>query len=298
MSTPISGRSRRHHFIPQWFLENFCEDHVLSITRRGDGKKHQRSGTINTAAEKDLYTVVDNGRESSRIEDLMAVIDGAAQYPVKALLSQPPNALSLSEKEDLLLWVASLYVRGPRWRREQEAGDEMLDNLTGTPVTLSHTDFVLRMCQNMHAISEWLVPRRIEVARFEGAGLILADSPVTLFSEYGVASPGPQGIGTAYMIQLPLSPQVALRLVRSDVQSWPIAADLRGVLPINVHAAWFAVEEVYSAPSDEHHVEEIPEPWSSSPIINVDHAPKGIALGDGVNSAPIRRRHNRFRSRE
>ena len=253
MTTPRPlgpGGPRRHHFIPQWLLENFTESNRIARVRIGDGKPPVITTVGNVASERDLYTITlpDTGR-TAMVEERLAIIDGDAAAPVRQLIESTNLDMSDEARQAVLTLVASLWVRGPRWRRQQEAlGDlaikvkigatadipavqRILIDRLGRDVSLGEAaeiraavaagtiefasiseDITMRMLEWIDEGSVDARYYRWEVIRGLPSQLVLPDTPVVVqpVMRSGPTERRPRGWSA---IQLPLSPTTLLCLL-------------------------------------------------------------------------------------
>ena len=88
---------KRHHYLPQFYLEHFCRDGSIWIFDR-DTKKYRRDGTQNTAVISHYYSAEGiEGERRADIEAMFARIEGAMQMAASTL----PVSVA-----DLAIWCA------------------------------------------------------------------------------------------------------------------------------------------------------------------------------------------------
>jgi hypothetical protein len=112
-------RSRRHHIVPQFYLQHFARGgRVWVIDFQSDIAPYQ-TGAANALCIKDFYTVsTQTEKEDDTIEQLLSRIESAAKPVVERLLSD----MALPEgrdKENLAVFLATLFLRGPHARQVQ-----------------------------------------------------------------------------------------------------------------------------------------------------------------------------------
>jgi hypothetical protein len=119
--------SRRHHYLPQMYLRGFANDteQVWVFDRQDDKYVHQH--VINTAVEKDFYTILDpNGRKTDRVEQMRAK---EVEGPMKRIIERLDDRdLGWEEEERaiLALFVALLRTRNPAFNSDQNESTEQL----------------------------------------------------------------------------------------------------------------------------------------------------------------------------
>ncbi len=104
---------KRHHHLPESYLEGFCKEGLLYVY---DGKRSQlRPQTPkNTAVRGHYYTVEDaDGSKRTDIEQLLAKVEGHAMPVLRKLASR--QYIDQSEKETFSAYLAFMQSRGPRF---------------------------------------------------------------------------------------------------------------------------------------------------------------------------------------
>lgn len=119
MNTP-----KRHHYLPQFYLNGFCRDGVLSVFDR-EANQFRRQTPKNTGLKYHYYTVQDEtGQNDTRIEALLSQIEGRAKEVLSKLSSR--NEISSEEKEELSIFVAFMMGRVPKF---EESVNDMQSRL-------------------------------------------------------------------------------------------------------------------------------------------------------------------------
>lgn len=335
MTTPRPlgpGGPRQHHFIPRWFLENFTESNKIARVRIGGGGPPVITTVGNVASERDLYTITlpDTGR-TAMVEERLAIIDGAAASPVRQLIESTDLNMSDEARQAVLTLVASLWVRGPRWRRQQEALGDMaikweigvtenipdvqriLIERLGRDVSLEQAaeikdqvaagtiefasiseDITLRMLEKIDEGSVDLRYYRWEVIRGLPSQLVLPDTPVVVqpVMRSGPSEHRPRGWSA---IQLPLSPTTLLCLLPPAATEFSPRDYLLPRLDLlRREIANWCFQEVYCAPSAANEAAALVAGRPTSPLgVTDDKAPNFGVRVDGLDSSPIRERHHR-----
>lgn len=108
---------RRHHYVPRSYLERWAAGGRVLVRRR-DGRAFE-ADPRNVAVEVGLYDVAGpDGRISSEIEDLLAVIDGAAIDVLRTI--DRALVAPATETEDRSKLAAFLALQFTRTRESQE----------------------------------------------------------------------------------------------------------------------------------------------------------------------------------
>lgn len=112
-------RSRRHHIIPQFYLQHFARGGKLWVTDFHSDLAPYQTGAVNALCIKDFYTVsTQTQEEDDTIEQFLSKIESAVKPVVERLL----NDMTVPEgkdKENLAVFLATLFLRGPHARQVQ-----------------------------------------------------------------------------------------------------------------------------------------------------------------------------------
>jgi hypothetical protein len=233
------------------------------------------------------------------------------------------------------MWISLLHVRGPHLRRTLEALfdqtykldlslaanpegararlrrnlrrapteseiEELVEaanDLESFEVVPHQNDLVKAMLDLSTFIYPHLVRRYLALFRLRNPGLILSDRPLVLYQRPENRHPHiGVGIANADELWLPLDRSTAL-ILHSDDQLGDIEVDSMetfSVKDFNQAVALNAEMEIYAHPEDVGLVDQLEMPQSDRPIVQVSGAWVATAT-DGVNEAPSRRRHRRYK---
>jgi len=118
------NRPKRHHYLPQFYLEGFTRDGLLWVYDRKT-KTTRKQTPVNTAVESDFYTYVDlKGNESAEIEKLFARLEGYTK-PVIDLLTNRQE-VSVEQRGLVAGFIGTLYIRTPGFRRMSDGMREQM----------------------------------------------------------------------------------------------------------------------------------------------------------------------------
>ncbi|HWR81893.1 MAG TPA: DUF4238 domain-containing protein [Candidatus Deferrimicrobium sp.] len=104
---------KRHHYLPQSYLKEFCRDRFLWVFDR-EKKEFRKQTPINTCVEKDLYTMVfENGEKMREVEGILSLVESTSMPAITKVSRQS----RLTEKEigDICLFLSFLIVRLPKF---------------------------------------------------------------------------------------------------------------------------------------------------------------------------------------
>jgi len=107
---------KRHHYLPQFYLKNFCNNGFLWVYDRNNNEYRQQS-SINTAVKKKYYTINGpDGTPHNEIEAVLANIEGETKHIIEKINEK--KSIDLEEKCILAIFIAFLYVRVPEFEME------------------------------------------------------------------------------------------------------------------------------------------------------------------------------------
>ena len=124
MATP-----KRHHYLPQFYLERFCRDGLLWVYDREKNEYRQQT-PINTALENQHYTAVGpDGQKHTDIEKLLSFIEGKTAPIIEKI--DKKEKINPEEKEMLATFISFLKVRVPDFEKTiNEANEKMLKKVS------------------------------------------------------------------------------------------------------------------------------------------------------------------------
>jgi hypothetical protein len=119
----MADNPRRHHFLPIFYLRNFCSAKgQLYVYERG--KLPRTSVPKQEAHIRDLYTFEDEGGKKFEIEKALSKYEGDAAPVIQGILDRTENRshrhLTDSETDILRYLVALMFVRVPAGRKLDE----------------------------------------------------------------------------------------------------------------------------------------------------------------------------------
>lgn len=119
----MTSTSKRHHYIPQFFLKNFSIDgqNVWLFDRYK--KEYRKQSTRKIASENKFYTCEVNEREEN-LEDLLSKIEGYASPILEKLASE--QEITMQEKADFAMFISIMKVRVPDFKKTTEEGGEKM----------------------------------------------------------------------------------------------------------------------------------------------------------------------------
>jgi len=124
MSTP-----KRHHYLPQFYLSNFCRNGGLWVFDR-ERSEYRQQTPKNTALKQHYYTVESSsGEKNTQIEELLSLVEGLAKGVLEKLTSG--SEITREEKDEFALFVAFMMNRGPVFEKSVNEMQESLIRRVG-----------------------------------------------------------------------------------------------------------------------------------------------------------------------
>lgn len=112
MSTP-----KRHHFLPIFYLKNFCENEFFWVYDR-EKNEYRKQTPNNTATQKKYYSFIGcDGKEHNEIENKVL---SDIETETKPIIDKINNRkiINLYEKMILTIFITFLHLRGPGFEKE------------------------------------------------------------------------------------------------------------------------------------------------------------------------------------
>lgn len=119
MTTP-----KRHHYLPQFYLEGFCIGNLLWVYDR-DKKEYRQQTPQNTAVQKYYYSFEnDNGERDAEVEGLLSLVETYTKPIIDKINNR--EAIDGTEKETLSIFIGFLYSRVPRFETHYKDNKERI----------------------------------------------------------------------------------------------------------------------------------------------------------------------------
>ncbi|MBU1422981.1 MAG: DUF4238 domain-containing protein [Bacteroidetes bacterium] len=104
---------KRHHYLPQFYLNGFAHDQHFFVYDREDNE-YRKQTPKNTAVEKDFYTLTDDsGQKNTSIETIIAKIESRAKPVIDKLDSA--ETITFEERVVLSHFIALFIGRTPEY---------------------------------------------------------------------------------------------------------------------------------------------------------------------------------------
>lgn len=107
------NKSKRHHYLPQFYLKSFCKNGFLWLYDRNMDEYRQQT-PINTAVKKKYYTITGpDGISRNEVEAVLANVEDKTKPIIEK--TNRKELIDLEEKSILAVFIALLYVRVPEF---------------------------------------------------------------------------------------------------------------------------------------------------------------------------------------
>lgn len=111
------SKPKRHHFLPKFYLNNFCEKGFLWVYDRNKNE-YRKQTPNNTAIQKKYYSFIGrNGKEHDEIENKVLSDIETETKPIVDKINNK-KIISLYEKIILTIFITFLHLRGPSFEKE------------------------------------------------------------------------------------------------------------------------------------------------------------------------------------
>ncbi len=117
--------SKRHHYLPQFYLRGFTADDGLLTLFDRETKEFRRQQPVNTALQKDFYTVTDKaGVKTDEVERIISHLESNAKDVIYRLERRVTGWKVGEERANFALFLALFRTRTPVFDQEQLAFTE------------------------------------------------------------------------------------------------------------------------------------------------------------------------------
>lgn len=134
----MPNQPKRHHYIPQFFLKNFSENEENLWVFDRVKKEYRNQGTKKIASENKFYTYISKGKEEN-LEGVFSQIEGLAKPIIDKIANK--EKITPQEKADLSMFLATLRVRIPDFKKWTEEGSEKVYKKRNK-IVFSNRDYV------------------------------------------------------------------------------------------------------------------------------------------------------------
>jgi Protein of unknown function (DUF4238) len=273
MTGPKKSDARNHHYIPQGYLRRFADnrDQVAVI----DGMRSRRFTTSvrNAAAERDLYSVINEaGERSVEAETRLGTYEAAA-YLAMDRLEQLQHPVSEADIVPVAQFIALLLTRTPEFRDDVEAEAEEMFPGEADPYR-SQRFLISAMFHFLDRLTPQLLKLRWHVVQRDEPNFVTGDHPLVHWAEASLGTPRRRlGILSAEETYFPLSPRAFLLLLPPSDDQLPtrLVAPPGAAITVNGRFTQDAYQYVFYHPN--HPAMQGLNAEGERPIIGTDGVP-------------------------
>lgn len=303
------SEAKRHHYVPQFYLERFARNGALELLPREDIRRAIPSSVAKALAENYFYSLeTEDGRDGAMEQILANYIEDPAAEAIRRLVEGRRSVLAPSIRNRIALLMGFQRIRGPGQRHAmvehskatyrmvasmatpeavergaRERGEEISEEEISETVELAVSgkfDLVVKRAANLHLgafkgafeIAERLLARTWQLVEFDHSALVTSDEPVALVG-FNPKVPGEAiGLGKARAVVFPLDPRHALVLLRPnpDGEQHGRRGDATEAGIINRHVAFCAHRFIVRHPGTDP-LAGIVLPKKAPPVYTVDN---------------------------
>lgn len=177
--TPLpDSEAKRHHFIPQFLLRRFLvegRDRLFQLDV--DTGTPQAIAPSQAASRRHFYSVIEEGSRHTKIESLLAIVEGHAAPALERWIATP-TSLDPGDRATLAYFIGLVGVRTPRAAdRVARESNELMTYVAASHAT--HPDIFARQYREVigEAPDEEIEALRIDMLEALAEGRVGLDDP-------------------------------------------------------------------------------------------------------------------------
>ncbi|OUE19144.1 hypothetical protein BFL36_13965 [Clavibacter michiganensis] len=241
--------SKKHHYVPKFYLRKYATDTEQITTVRLPGDGRFTSSIADTGSQNRFYTIPQNTANPESLEEAFGEVENAAA-PILRRIESGRWPLSLDDRVAVGAFVTVQALRGPDQRRlmnslkvamveratryaaergaaqwfanhgvyadERQAEEawRLLASADEPFVAIDAAYHAGQIAKHSETVLPHLLARRWNLINFEVPSLVTSDAPVGLHDVQD-GRPGPWGLLNAPIISFPLSRTSALLLSKT-----------------------------------------------------------------------------------
>ena len=287
----MSGKPKRHHTVPKFYLEGFTDGKMLHSINIRDGSEHT-TNVVNATVESHFYSVPEHPTDPGAFESALSKAESVAAGILRSI-AQGAWPLGANDRLKFAQFMTLQFLRVQSHRRQMhhaiasilrdlETNDpaefERIISLPGAPEGVDFANgevpVLVSSAAHIHQIST-LIPELVghllsrpwELVRFDRPSLITSDEPLTPI-------PGPRenqnvglGLENSWVLHFPLTRKLALLMFRTPIplELTPVdqqiveghfdssrTGDTASLRAFNVNTVMHAFRFVFHHPADAH----------------------------------------------
>ena len=287
----MSGKPKRHHTVPRFYLEGFADGKTLHAVNIQDGTEHN-TNVMNATAESHFYRVQDHPTDPSAFEAALSEAEGVAAGILRSIV-QGVWPLSVNARFAFAQFMTLQFLRVQSHRQQMHhaiaailrdlatddpaefarilslpGAPEGVDFTKGeVPALVSSAAHIQQISTLVPALVGHLLDRPWELVRFDRPSLITSDEPLTPIPDPRERQNVGLGLENSWALLFPLTRELALVMFRTPIplQLTPVdqqivdgyfdhsrEGDPASLRAFNVNTVMHAYRFVFHHPSDAH----------------------------------------------
>ncbi|SJN12085.1 hypothetical protein FM113_13835 [Leucobacter sp. 7(1)] len=237
----MSGKPKRHHTVPKFYLEGFAGGKMLHAVNIRDGSEHN-ANVVNATAESHFYRVQDHPTDPGAFEAALSEAEGVATGILRSI-SEGSWPLSVSDRYAFAQFMTLQFLRVQSHRRQMHhaiaailrelatddpAELERILSLPGAPegvdfangevpALVSSAVHIRQISTLVPALVGHLLDRPWELVKFDQPSLITSDEPLTPIPNPRESQNVGLGLENSWALLFPLTRELALVMFRTPI---------------------------------------------------------------------------------
>ncbi len=287
----MSGKPKRHHTVPKFYLDGFADGRMIHSVNIQDGKEHN-TNVVNATAESHFYRVPDHPTDPGAFEAALSKTESVAAGILRSI-DQGDWPLGPGDRLAFAQFMTLQFLRVPSHRRQMHhaiasilrdlatndpteferilslpGAPEGIDFANGeVPALVSSAAHIQQISTLIPELVGHLLGRPWELVRFDQPSLITSDEPLTpIPNPHEIQSVG-LGLENSWALHFPLTRKVALLMFRAStpLELTPVdqqiieghfdssrKGDPASLQAFNVNTVMHAFRFVFHHPADAH----------------------------------------------
>lgn len=125
----MKSAAKRHHYLPQSYLEGFCREDGFWVYDRKDDE-YRKQTPVNTTVQKHYYSIEEeDGEKNIEIEKMLSQLEGSTKKVINKIVHR--KLLSNKDKMIMSLFISFAWTRIPDFERLVNESMKSLIKKTG-----------------------------------------------------------------------------------------------------------------------------------------------------------------------
>lgn len=237
----MSGKPKRHHTVPKFYLEGFADEKMLHAVNIQDGSEHN-TNVVNATAESHFYRVPDHPTDPGAFEAALSEAEGGAAVILRSIV-EGAWPLSANDRFAFAQFMTLQFLRVQSHRRQMQhaiaailrglstdnpAEFERILSLPGAPegvdfangevpALVSSAAHIQQISILIPALVGHLLDRPWGLIRFDQPSLITSDEPLTPIPNPRESQNVGLGLENSWALLFPLTRELALVMFRTPI---------------------------------------------------------------------------------